>query len=390
MKPALRLVVSENAETSRSFRRDTPADDQLLDAYSKAVTAAAEKVSPSVVNIEVAQQFDHQYPSSARAPTERRGSGSGFVFTPDGFILTNSHVVHRASELGVILPDGRRFAAQLIGGDPDTDLAVIRINAGGIVPAELGDSKSIRVGQLAIAIGNPYGFQCTVTAGVISALGRSLRSQSGRLIDDVIQTDAALNPGNSGGPLVNSRGEVIGVNTAVILPAQGLCFATAINTAKLVAGLLIRNGKIRRGYIGVAGQNVMLPRRQVREHELAFASGVLVISLELAGPASRAGLEKGDVIVAYGDQLIASIDDLHRLLTEEQLGKKIELTLLRDGKKMKVGVVPEESPRRFGDKRTGYPSLSPRSVCDGLISMPKIAPERAKDSTSNHSENRER
>jgi S1-C subfamily serine protease len=232
----------------------------------------------------------------------------------------------------------------LIGEDPDSDLAVIRINAGGFVPADLGDSKSIRVGQLAIAIGNPYGFQCTVTAGVISALGRSLRSQSGRLIDDVIQTDAALNPGNSGGPLVNSRGEVIGVNTAVILPAQGLCFATAINTAKLVAGLLIRDGKIRRGYIGVAGQNVMLPRRLVREHELAFASGVLVISLEPAGPASRAGLENGDVIVAYGDQLIASIDDLDRLLTEEQLGKKIELTLLRDGKKMKVGVVPEESP----------------------------------------------
>ena len=342
---ALRLVSSENAENSESFRRPAPSDEGLLDAYSSAVTAAAEKVSPSVVNIEIAQRLDHRHPSSARAPTERRGSGSGFVFTPDGFILTNSHVVHRASDLGIILSDGRRFAAQLIGEDPDTDLAVIRINAGGFVPVDLGDSKAIRVGQLAIAIGNPYGFQCTVTAGVISALGRSLRSQSGRLIDDVIQTDAALNPGNSGGPLVNSRGEVIGVNTAVILPAQGLCFATAINTAKLVAGLLIRDGKIRRGYIGVAGQNVMLPRRLVREHELAFASGVLVISLEPVGAASRAGLREGDVIVAYGDQLIASIDDLHRLLTEEQLGKKIELTLLRDGKKMKVGVVPEESPR---------------------------------------------
>jgi len=345
MKPALRLVVSENAEKSRPFRRDAPVDDQLLDAYSKAVTAAAEKVSPSVVNIEVAQRLDPRHPSSARAPTERRGSGSGFVFTPDGFILTNSHVVHRASELGVILSDGRRFAAQLIGEDPDTDLAVIRINADGVVPAELGDSKSIRVGQLAIAIGNPYGFQCTVTAGVVSALGRSLRSQSGRLIDDVIQTDAALNPGNSGGPLVNSRGEVIGVNTAVILPAQGLCFATAINTAKLVAGLLIRNGKIRRGYIGVAGQNVMLPRRQVREHELAFAGGVLVISLEPAGPASRAGLEKGDVIVASGNEPVARIDDLHRQLTEEQLGSGVKLTILRRGKKLEIDVVPEESAR---------------------------------------------
>jgi len=342
---ALRLVSIENAEKSASFRRDGAADDQLLDAYSKAVTAAAEKVSPSVVNIEVTQRLDTSAAARSRGAAERRGSGSGFLFTPDGFILTNSHVVHRASDLGVILSDGRRFTAQLIGEDPDTDLAVIRINADGIVPAELGDSKSIRVGQLAIAIGNPYGFQCTVTAGVISALGRSLRSQSGRLIDDVIQTDAALNPGNSGGPLVNSGGEVIGVNTAVILPAQGLCFATAINTAKLVAGLLIRNGKIRRGYIGVAGQNVMLPRRLVREHELAFASGVVVISLEPAGPGSRAGLREGDVIVACGDQLIASIDDLHRLLSEEQLGKKIELTLLRDGKKIKVSVVPAESPR---------------------------------------------
>jgi len=346
MKRALRLVSMENAEKSASFRRDAPADDQLLDAYSKAVTAAAEKVSPSVVNIEVAQRLDHQYPSSARAPAERRASGSGFVFTPDGFILTNSHVVHRASELGITLSDGRRFAAQLIGEDPDTDLAVIRINAGGFVPADLGDSKSIRVGQLAIAIGNPYGFQCTVTAGVISALGRSLRSQSGRLIDDVIQTDAALNPGNSGGPLVNSRGEVIGVNTAVILPAQGLCFATAINTAKLVAGLLIRSGKIRRGFIGVAGQNVMLPRRLVREHEIAFASGVLVISLEPAGPASRAGLEKGDVIVAYGNAPVASIDDLHRQLTEEQLGRGVKLTILRRGKKLELDVVPEESARQ--------------------------------------------
>ncbi len=234
----------------------------------------------------------------------------------------------------------------MIGEDPDTDLAVIRINAGGIVPAELGDSKSIRVGQLAIAIGNPYGFQCTVTAGVISALGRSLRSQSGRLIDDVIQADAALNPGNSGGPLVNSRGEVIGVNTAVILPAQGLCFATAINTAKLVAGLLIRNGKIRRGYIGVAGQNVMLPRRLVREHELAFAGGVLVISLEPAGPASRAGLEKGDVIVAYGNAPVASIDDLHRLLTEEQLGRGVRLTILRREKKLELDVIPDDSARQ--------------------------------------------
>ena len=276
---------------------------------------------------------------------ELRGSGSGFVFTPDGFILTNSHVVHRASRLGVTLPDGRSFEAHLIGEDPDTDLAVIRVNADGLVPAVLGDSKSIRVGQLVVAIGNPYGFQCTVTAGVVSALGRSLRSHSGRLIDDVVQTDAALNPGNSGGPLVTSRGEVIGVNTAVILPAQGLCFAIAINTAKHVAGLLIRNGKIRRGHIGVAGQNVTLQRRLVHQHSLAVTSGILVISLEPKGPAHRAGLREGDVIVAYASHPVASIDELHRLLTEEQVGTKIELTLLRSGEKLTLEVVPEESAR---------------------------------------------
>jgi S1-C subfamily serine protease len=268
------------------------------------------------------------------------------VFTPDGFILTNSHVVHGASKLGVTLSDGRSFEARLIGEDPDTDLAVIRIDGDHLVPAVLGDSKSIRVGQLVVAIGNPYGFQCTVTAGVISALGRSLRSQSGRLIDDVIQTDAALNPGNSGGPLVTSRGEVIGVNTAVILPAQGLCFATAINTAKFVAGLLLRNGKIRRGHIGVAGQNVVLHRRQVLLNNLAVASGILVVSLESNGPADRAGLREGDVIVAYGKQPVSSIDDLHRLLTEEQVGVKVELTVLRGGEKTMLDVVPEESSAR--------------------------------------------
>lgn len=345
MKRALRLVLNENPQNSGS-QPMAPSDDGLLDAYSAAVTAAAEKVSPSVVNIEVRHSPDNRQAPPSRRPAEVRGSGSGFVFTPDGFILTNSHVVHGASKLGVALSDGRSFEARLIGEDPDTDLAVIRIDGDHLVPAVLGDSKSIRVGQLVVAIGNPYGFQCTVTAGVISALGRSLRSQSGRLIDDVIQTDAALNPGNSGGPLVTSRGEVIGVNTAVILPAQGLCFATAINTAKFVAGLLLRNGKIRRGHIGVAGQNVVLHRRQVLLNNLAVASGILVVSLESNGPADRAGLREGDVIVAYGKQPVSSIDDLHRLLTEEQVGVKVELTVLRGSEKTMLDVVPEESSAR--------------------------------------------
>ena len=344
MQRVLRLVSNQSSQSTGAASPILQSDDDLLDAYSAAVTAAAERVSPSVVNVEIRQRPDNRQPSPSR-PMELRGSGSGFVFTPDGFILTNSHVVHRASRLGVTLPDGRSFEAHLIGEDPDTDLAVIRVNADGLVPAVLGDSKSIRVGQLVVAIGNPYGFQCTVTAGVVSALGRSLRSHSGRLIDDVVQTDAALNPGNSGGPLVTSRGEVIGVNTAVILPAQGLCFAIAINTAKHVAGLLIRNGKIRRGHIGVAGQNVTLQRRLVHQHSLAVTSGILVISVEPNGPAHRAGLREGDVIVAYGSHPVASIDELHRLLTEEQVGTKIELTLLRSGEKLTLEVVPEESAR---------------------------------------------
>lgn len=344
MQRVLRLVSNQSSQSTGAAPPILQSDDDLLDAYSAAVTAAAERVSPSVVNVEIRQRPDNRQPSPSR-PMELRGSGSGFVFTPDGFILTNSHVVHRASRLGVTLPDGRSFEAHLIGEDPDTDLAVIRVNADGLVPAVLGDSKSIRVGQLVVAIGNPYGFQCTVTAGVVSALGRSLRSHSGRLIDDVVQTDAALNPGNSGGPLVTSRGEVIGVNTAVILPAQGLCFAIAINTAKHVAGLLIRNGKIRRGHIGVAGQNVTLQRRLVHQHSLAVTSGILVISVEPNGPAHRAGLREGDVIVAYGSHPVASIDELHRLLTEEQVGTKIELTFLRSGEKLTLEVVPEESAR---------------------------------------------
>ncbi len=302
--------------------------DDLLDAYSAAVTSAAARITPSVVNVEV-------FSSKGK-----RGGGSGFLFTPDGFVLTNSHVVNGAASIDVTLAEGTRCAASVVGNDPHTDLAVLRISAPNLTPAHLGDSDSIRPGQLVIAVGNPLGFQATVTAGVVSALGRTMRAQSGRLIDSVIQTDAALNPGNSGGPLVNARGEVVGVNTAVILPAQGICFAIAINTAKFVAARLIRDGRIVRSYIGVAGQSAPLHRRVVRFYELPVESGVLVLGVEKESPAESAGLHEGDVVVAYGETPVSSIDDLHRILTEEQIGKASELTVIRRTEKLALPVVP--------------------------------------------------
>src|SRR5947209_3494989 len=276
-------------------------DEELFDAYSQAVTGAAERVSPSVVYIEV-QQKVHERRARGRQPArEARGSGSGFVFTPDGFILTNSHVIRGATKITVTVSDGFTYQADLIGDDPDTDLAVIRINAPNLIPARLGDAQTIKVGQLVIAIGNPYGFQCTVTAGVVSALGRSLRSQSGRLMDDVIQTDAALNPGNSGGPLVNSRGEVVGVNTAVLPSAQGLCFAISVNTAKYIAGKLIRHGYVGRSQIGIQAQTAEVHATFRKFHNLAQATAVLVAGLEPNSPASRAGIREGDIIVGLDE-----------------------------------------------------------------------------------------
>jgi S1-C subfamily serine protease len=316
---------------------ELPPDAELLDAYSGAVVTAAEAASPSVVKIDVHKG------GGRRDGRGGGGSGSGFIITPDGFALTNSHVVHGADRIDVTLADGRRPEAKLIGSDPDTDLAVIRIYGPDLKPVRLGDSNRLRVGQLAIAIGNPYGFQYTVTAGVVSALGRSFRSSSGRLMDNIIQTDAALNPGNSGGPLVNACGEVIGVNTAVILPAQGLCFAIAINPAKLIAGWLIKDGVIRRSYIGVGGQTAKIHRRLVRFHHLPAETGVLVINVEPGSPAARAGLRDGDLIVEYGGQAIAGIDDLHKLLTGTQVGVRSAIVMLRDTEKLRREIVPEES-----------------------------------------------
>ena len=322
--------------TSSIGRSDVSADDSLLDEYSRSVVSAVSRVAPAVVNIEIQQRAKGR-------PREVAGSGSGFMITPDGFILTNSHVVHHANRIVVNLSDGREYPAQLIGDDPETDLAVIRIDASQLTHVRLADSESLRVGQIAIAIGNPLGFQASVTAGVISALGRSMYSQSGRLIDNIIQTDAALNPGNSGGPLVNSAGEVIGVNTAMIRPAQGICFAIASNTAKLVAGWLIRDGRIRRSYIGVAGQNVPLHRRVVRFYNLPLETGVLVASVEKDSPAQRAGLREGDIIVAFNQRPIGTVHDLHKMLVSEQIGVTARLLIIRRTEKLELSILPAES-----------------------------------------------
>jgi S1-C subfamily serine protease len=305
--------------------RQQPDDSSLLDAYSQAVIAAVEQVGPAVVRVEVG-----------------RGGGSGVIFTPDGFMLTNSHVVAGSGGIRVVLPDGRSAAGQRIGDDVETDLAVLRVGATALPWARLGDSKRARVGQVAIAIGNPYGFHHSVTSGVVSAVDRSLRSRAGRLMDDIIQTDAALNPGNSGGPLVTTSGEVIGINTAVILPAQGLCLAIASNTVRFVASRLMRDGRIRRSYIGVAGQQTPIPRAIARASGTAAVSGVLVASMAKDGPAARAGLQEGDVIVQFAGLAVSGIDDLHRQLTDERIGQAVSVTVLRRGRRQAVTITPGE------------------------------------------------
>jgi S1-C subfamily serine protease len=316
-------------------------DGMLLDAYSRAVAAAVDRVAPAVVHLQARHRDRADPDMAAEVPV---GSGSGVIFTPDGFVLTNSHVVHNASAIEATLTDGRSFPAYLVGDDPDSDLAILRLHADSLAHAELGDSGAIRVGQLVIAIGNPFGFQCSVTAGVVSALGRSLRSGTGRLIDDIVQTDAALNPGNSGGPLVTAQGRIIGVNTAIIRPAQGLCFAIASNTARFVVAELLRHGKVRRSYIGVGAQTVALPRRVVRFHGLRAEAAARVMSIAPGSPAARAGLQIGDTIVAFDGVPITGIDALHRLMTADRAGRKVELQVLRLTQKLGLSIAPAERP----------------------------------------------
>jgi S1-C subfamily serine protease len=314
-----------------------PEEAALLDAYSRAVIDVVETVSPAVVRLDVR--------SAERG--RQGGSGSGVIVSPDGLVLTNSHVAGGSARIRATTADGQNLTAQVVGDDPDTDLALVRINESVTLPfAPLGDSRQLKRGQLVIAIGNPLGFESTVTAGVVSALGRSLRASTGRLIDDLIQTDAALNPGNSGGPLVSSHGQVVGINTAIIMGAQGICFAIAANTAKFVLGELVRHGRVRRGYIGISAAQTRLPRRIRNIAGLTQESAVVVSGVEPSSPADRAGLVAGDILLALDGQAVTGADDLIRLLTGEKIGHGMEIDLLREGSRKQLTLTPEERQRR--------------------------------------------
>ena len=311
------------------------ADDTLLDAYSAALVRAVEAASPAVVHVRA------DFPGQ-KGQFVASGSGSGFVLSPDGFVLTNSHVVHGATRILVQTADGRPLKADLVGDDPDSDLAVLRIDAPGLHNIRFADSGRVRVGQIAVAIGNPLGYENTVTAGIVSALGRTFPSRTGRLIDNVIQTDAALNPGNSGGPLVNSRGEVIGVNTAIIAAAQGICFAIGSKTAEFVASWLIKDGRIRRGHLGIAGQDSAIYEPLARRHKLTQRTGVRVHEVVEGSPAEEAGVRSGDLVIWLNHDTVASVHDLQRLLVGEGIERRARLTVLRDGRLEHLWVTPRE------------------------------------------------
>jgi S1-C subfamily serine protease len=336
------IPLTDALRTGRNAAQEAiPADEQaLLDSYSQAVIDVVDRVGPAVVRLAVRNG------DTARPRQSRGGSGSGVIVAPDGLILTNSHVAGAASRIEVTTADGQDLHARLVGDDPDTDLALIRIDEPATLPsARLGDSKRLKRGQLVIAIGNPLGFESTVTTGVVSALGRSLRSRNGRLIDDVIQTDAALNPGNSGGPLVSSRGEVVGINTAVIMGAQGICFAVAANTASFVLGELVRHGRVRRAFIGIAAQQTAIPPLRRRAAGLAQDRAVMIGTVEPDSAAERAGLRPGDIIVALDGITIAGADDLVRALTGDKIGRSVAFDVLRGTERLTVAVVPRERRR---------------------------------------------
>jgi S1-C subfamily serine protease len=332
-----------------NIRSPSASNAELLDAYSSAVVNAVERVGPSVAHLTVWMPKTGPQRGRNRATRDGQpapsGTGSGFVFTPDGFMLTNSHVVERATRVRATFADGSSYDAHVVGNDPDTDLAVLRVHATSLVAATLGDSRRLRAGQVVIAIGNPLGFASTVTSGIVSALGRTMRSQSGRLIDAVIQTDAALNPGSSGGPLVDARGTVVGINTAVIAGAQGICFAIPVSTAHVVIPQLIAEGRVRRGWLGVSGQTIQLSPRRVHLSHLSAARAVLVTETVPRGPANRAGIRARDIIISLGGSVVTGVDDLQRVLTRDQIGRPMNVTLLRDGARLELSVTPSESLR---------------------------------------------
>jgi S1-C subfamily serine protease len=341
MDAALRYINSPSVNERVSGMESQGKDIELLDAYSRAVTGVVARVSPAVVHIRIKKKA----PRSELSRSDIDGSGSGFIITPDGYVVTNNHVVEESKSIEVRLSEGITSSAVVIGQDQVTDIALLRISGSGLPMVSLGDSGKLQVGQMAIAVGNPLGFQSTVTAGVISALGRSLRSRSGRLIENVIQTDAALNPGNSGGPLLDSRGCVIGINTAIIQNAQGICFAIPVDTMRWVVTQLIREGKVTRGFIGISGQTVPLPVKVVRYFQLGDSSGVQVMDVVKSSPAQKADLNEGDVIISLGGEPVTSVDDIHRRLTREAIGKSMDVVLLRGWtNRLEKVVIPGESP----------------------------------------------